>query len=1553
MITTDADGARSVHAADLDGDGDLDVLSASRRDDKVAWYENLGGGNFSAQRVISTDADSAYSVHAADLDGDGDADVLSASGFDNKVAWYENLGGGNFSAQRVISTDAEFAVSVHAADLDGDGDADVLSASDHDDRVAWYENLGGGDFSAQRVITTDADGASSVHAADLDGDDDADVLSASTFDDKVAWYENLGGGNFSAQHVISTDANSADAVDAADLDGDGDTDVLSASRLDDKVAWYENLGSGVFSAQHVITTDAASAAAVHAVDLDGDGDADVLAASYRDNTIAWHENLSDHGDDHRDAPDNQAMLATAFPAFLHGTLESGGDRDVFRFATGNGTLRAYSNGPTDTFGRLLNADGAQLASDDDSGSGGNFEIEADVEAGVHYVEVRGFSSGTTGPYTLSIEFVASVGDDHGDSRAAATLVASLPFSGAGLLESEGDRDVFRIVLDGTGTLSVHTSGETDTYGRLLDANGNVLAEDDDRDEDLNFLIEVVVGAGVYYVEVSGYADEVTGPYTLSIEFAGADGSGLTRLTNNSAFDVFPAWSPDGLQIAFASDRTGNFQIYVMNADGTGAVTRLTNNSDNDVLPAWSPDGTRIAFMSDRAGNSEIYVMNADGTGVRRLTNNSASDQSPAWSRNGAVAFESDRTGGYEIYVMNADGTGVRRLTNNSAPDQSPVWSPDGGRIAFRSDHEIYVMNADGSGDVNLTNNPTFDDDPAWSSDGLRIAFSSSRDGNNEIYVMNADGSDVTRLTNDSLNDGSPTWSPDGTKIAFDSNRDGNYEIYVMNAGGDTPRFDTAFTTPTRSETVVVDGIQVEAAENEILVFLDEDVSSDELSETRAEIIAQGGSVKSLNFDLRTIQVGITDAIVEQNFIDALAGQPGVSGANVNEVVEPDRSFITSNEQGYQQWRTKSVDFQPLLVPPPSAVSFAGDFWIDQIDATSAWTALSDPNVSLVSNKIGIVDTGVPSPYDVLDSSRISRYTEGGVALSGDDSSHPHGYNVTGYAAGYGNGPDRRGVNPHSDVVFVDVWHDDSASGVYNTVLLQAIKAAIDKGAGVVNISWGPGGLRRLSSSERQRRMQRSRLGKTGVVHYARQGDVLLVWSAGNEWEKNDDRLLPLKNGQVDVATDSWLSHTLIVGASTGSQTDACFSLMGAAVNIMAPGDDVGFGGRDNRGRRIGDGTSYAAPMVTGAAGLIRAIESTISAEETRSILINSARDTITFNTTCGEPVASSPAGLLNLGSAIQSSLVANGVGLNTSSGVQLARNQTQAVPINVTVPAGGANAVDVGFVIDQSGSYEDDIQTLQNRATEIVNTLLSRANVDVHFGVAGFADFPQAPYGRPNDVPYRLYQSITDDTDALIAAIDNLNKPLMSGNDFPESQYEALFRAAREIGWRDGALRILLLATDEDFHDSDTESGYPGMGRAATLAALAAENVIVIGLQSGGSAAATRRLQELADATGGSVLSLDAASSQIVDAIERGLDAALAEVDVTLDVLAGQSWVSSITPAIHQDVRQGATVSFTVLLEGQRDPSIEDLPYNVYLWARGDGSALLSRTKIPIIVPRQ
>jgi hypothetical protein len=335
-ISSAADGPLGIYAADMDRDGDMDLLSASFEDSKVVWYENDGSQNytprtvsnhFGANSVLAVDmnadgdmdivtgsfyddqiilyenngaqmfisrpvgtADGVWSLFAADVDADGDTDVLSASRNDSTIAWFSNSGSQTF-AKRIISADiSNGAYSVFAADVDGDGDMDVLSASSNDGKIRWHENDGSQGFTA-RTVSAAAVSAQSVFAADVDGDGDTDVLSASRGDDKIAWYENDGNQNFTLR-IISTTADLARSVFAADLDGDGDTDVLAASSGDDKVTWYENDGSQNFTARTIsdgTTPDGASR--VFAADVDSDGDLDVLSASNRGDRIAWYENV--------------------------------------------------------------------------------------------------------------------------------------------------------------------------------------------------------------------------------------------------------------------------------------------------------------------------------------------------------------------------------------------------------------------------------------------------------------------------------------------------------------------------------------------------------------------------------------------------------------------------------------------------------------------------------------------------------------------------------------------------------------------------------------------------------------------------------------------------------------------------------------------------------------------------------------------------------------------------------------------------------------------------------------------------------------------------------------------------------------------------------------------------------------------------------------------------------------------------------------------------------------------------------------------------------------
>ncbi|SRX72705.1 T9SS type A sorting domain-containing protein [Aequorivita antarctica] len=292
--------AKSIYAEDLDNDGDMDVLATSSLLDKVVWFENLDGlGNFSSLKQIAGNAEGAFSAIAVDMDGDGDNDVVSASDVSG-LAWYENLdGNGNFSATKIIDNDISNSRSVVAADLDGDGDLDVVSngIAPNTVRIFWYENLDGlGNFGSLRVIRDFSVYANMLFVADADGDGDMDVFSASNGDDEIAWQENLDGlGNFGAKNIITSSLPTAFAVYAADLDNDGDMDVLATSieTFGGEVVWFENVdGLGSFGGKQTITTEVQSPRSVITADIDNDGDMDVIGSSQNDNKIAWYENYT-------------------------------------------------------------------------------------------------------------------------------------------------------------------------------------------------------------------------------------------------------------------------------------------------------------------------------------------------------------------------------------------------------------------------------------------------------------------------------------------------------------------------------------------------------------------------------------------------------------------------------------------------------------------------------------------------------------------------------------------------------------------------------------------------------------------------------------------------------------------------------------------------------------------------------------------------------------------------------------------------------------------------------------------------------------------------------------------------------------------------------------------------------------------------------------------------------------------------------------------------------------------------------------------------------------
>jgi Tol biopolymer transport system component/predicted Ser/Thr protein kinase len=295
------------------------------------------------------------------------------------------------------------------------------------------------------------------------------------------------------------------------------------------------------------------------------------------------------------------------------------------------------------------------------------------------------------------------------------------------------------------------------------------------------------------------ASDATATPAASATEAPATEPPATQASSPAATETVPPEAPNA-NLAFQSARDGNFEIYVMNPDGS-AQTNITNVPANDLSPVWSPDGGLIAFASDRSGSYEIWVMNANGSDPRQLTDSPGRDVSPAWSPDGSlIAFASERDGNFEIYTMDVDGGSPQRITDAPSADAQPAWSPDGARIAYESDRaapvgqefnrfDIWIMDAAGGNPQRLTTAPESELSPEWSPDGARIAYSvERRDGPTilayEIYVIGADGSNPFHLEASLTADAAPVWSPDGRFIAFQSLRNGvDWHIYIMRGDG--------------------------------------------------------------------------------------------------------------------------------------------------------------------------------------------------------------------------------------------------------------------------------------------------------------------------------------------------------------------------------------------------------------------------------------------------------------------------------------------------------------------------------------------------------------------------------------------------------------------------------------------------------------------------------------------------------------------------------------------------------------------------------------------------
>ena len=603
-LPANARGAREVWFGDINRDGRLDIVGASRADDTIRWFRNDGGDPASfTEFIVAANVLSAWSVYVADIDGDGDLDILSAGRNDNRIAWHENDGAEIPSwTKHVIDTDARRAQKVFADDVNGDGHMDILSASGASGEIAWYVNDGAENPSfTKRSLTTTMNNAKWVWTADLDGDGDVDILAAAEGQQTIEWFENDGASDptFTRRQIATVFG--AKTCLPIDIDSDGDIDVISNGIGLDQILVHENLGGEPLQWDtYTVSTESDNPLTIFPADLDGDSRPDIVAASFEDNTIGWYPNRWLRVS--RDFTD-PIVLEVGFESFnsiLSADIDRDGSPDfILCTVTGNVGWRRIVDDAVQSF---------PIA---DVGLGGR-------------IAVADFNHDARTDIAMS------------NSAGAVTLALSSDQSPTGF--------TLQTVATGLGDISGVTAGD-------LDADG-----DDD-------IILATIAGDLHFLENNG-ADPPA--FTASVIGQGADGAAhlkIVDINTGGAVDVVASVKDRNRVVVFLSDGSDDPTFTqkdmpdVVQSPGDIAITDLNRNGSLDLVVASTTSLVSNILLNDGAEDVTltgygIGAANVSAVGLADFRRDGFEDLLVFSSLNNTFSVGEGFAGDFPIFLVN-------------------------------------------------------------------------------------------------------------------------------------------------------------------------------------------------------------------------------------------------------------------------------------------------------------------------------------------------------------------------------------------------------------------------------------------------------------------------------------------------------------------------------------------------------------------------------------------------------------------------------------------------------------------------------------------------------------------------------------------------------------------------------------------------------------------------------------------------------------------------------------------------------------------------------------